>query len=329
MKKSVPILLTIIVLFGLLSIQATAASFDCKKAASWVEKTVCSNPELSKLDEQMAKAYQDTLASLSPEGQKETKQYQKQWLKEIAPYCKARLKLKFVDDTDECLKDVYKERTTQLQQSLIKFHGRIFRNVHVSHSETKETCPYAFIKQELTYPQIETPRDKNEKSWNTFIIQKVSDDLKLDTDNDCTNIDVKYAVIFTNKHLISLQREEFSYNHGAPHGYTYRASFSRLLDGNKKLQAADLFDEKTRWRTKLAALVSLQMKKDEEEACDVNQSALMEIVTLPSNWVILKDGFDIQLNEYACGDRTAPLITIDWKTLNPYLSKKGHSLIYE
>jgi uncharacterized protein len=33
-------ILLIIVLFGLLSTQAIAASFDCHKAASWVEKTV-------------------------------------------------------------------------------------------------------------------------------------------------------------------------------------------------------------------------------------------------------------------------------------------------
>jgi len=77
-------LFIVVILFGLLSTQATAASFDCNKATTWLEKTVCSNPELSKLDEELAKAYHDALASLSPEGQKETKQYQRQWLKELS-----------------------------------------------------------------------------------------------------------------------------------------------------------------------------------------------------------------------------------------------------
>jgi uncharacterized protein len=67
-----------IILFGLLSTQTNAASFDCHKATTWLEKTVCSNPELSKLDEELAKAYHDALTSLSPEGQQETKQYQRQ-----------------------------------------------------------------------------------------------------------------------------------------------------------------------------------------------------------------------------------------------------------
>lgn len=41
---------------------ASAASFDCAKAQSRVEKAVCTDPELSKLDSDLAAAYRDTLA---------------------------------------------------------------------------------------------------------------------------------------------------------------------------------------------------------------------------------------------------------------------------
>ncbi len=58
---------TTTILLLLLSTTAFAASIDCKEAATWLEKAVCSNSELSKLDEQMAKAYNDALVSLSPE----------------------------------------------------------------------------------------------------------------------------------------------------------------------------------------------------------------------------------------------------------------------
>ena len=132
----IPIIL-IIALCGLLSTQAAAASFDCKKAASWLEKTVCANPELSKLDEEMAKAYHDALASLSPEGQKETKQYQKQWLKALSP-CKARRKVKYFDNSAECLKVAYARRIRELQQILIKFPDRIFRNVYGMYLKTDD-----------------------------------------------------------------------------------------------------------------------------------------------------------------------------------------------
>lgn len=59
--------------------QAQAASFDCAKACTKVEKMICANADLSKLDEQLAKAYKD--------GAKRTtepdryKREQRSWLK--------------------------------------------------------------------------------------------------------------------------------------------------------------------------------------------------------------------------------------------------------
>lgn len=47
----------------LLSTHANSASFDCNKANTWVEKTICANTELSKLDEAMAKKYRNDLNS--------------------------------------------------------------------------------------------------------------------------------------------------------------------------------------------------------------------------------------------------------------------------
>src|ERR1700730_14201974 len=46
---------------------ADAASFDCKKASTRIEKTICADPELSKADEGLATAFADpTTVSLSP-----------------------------------------------------------------------------------------------------------------------------------------------------------------------------------------------------------------------------------------------------------------------
>ncbi|MDN5565537.1 MAG: lysozyme inhibitor LprI family protein [Psychrobacter sp.] len=47
----------------LLSAPAYSASYDCNKAATWVEKNICKNPELSKLDDAMAQKYKIELAS--------------------------------------------------------------------------------------------------------------------------------------------------------------------------------------------------------------------------------------------------------------------------
>jgi uncharacterized protein len=326
-RTAVPIFTIIIVtLFGLLSTQATAASFDCKKAATWVEKTVCSNPELSKLDEELAKAYHDALASLSPEGQKETKQYQKQWLKETLPNCKN-------DEQDislECLKYNYKDRIKELQQSLIKFPDRIFRNVQVMYEGTEEVCPDDTASKGLTYAQIENPRNENEKFWNTLIAQKARNDLK--SDDACTDTGVEYKVIFSNRYIISILINQSSNPHGAAHSFQFAKSLCWLLEDKRELQASDIFNDKTGWRKKLAALASAKLKKqevDDDEKYEIEPSRLIEIITSADHWLISKDGLHIEFRYYELGSRAMPFITIDWKTLDPYLSKNGRSLIYD
>lgn len=66
------------------ALTANAASFDCAKAATKVEKLICSEAEISKLDEELSSAYK---AVLKDEKQDDTvkqvqKQVQKQWMKE-------------------------------------------------------------------------------------------------------------------------------------------------------------------------------------------------------------------------------------------------------
>ncbi|WP_201550459.1 lysozyme inhibitor LprI family protein [Psychrobacter fjordensis] len=88
----------------LLYTPANAASFDCNKAASWVEKTVCDSPEISKLDDTMAKKYKSNLATSSDyEDSKASKDRlianQSTWLTFQRNTCK----------NEECLIREYKE----------------------------------------------------------------------------------------------------------------------------------------------------------------------------------------------------------------------------
>lgn len=62
------------------TLSTQAASFDCAKAATKVEKLICSDADLSKLDEELSVAYK---TALQEEKQADSvKQAQKQWMKE-------------------------------------------------------------------------------------------------------------------------------------------------------------------------------------------------------------------------------------------------------
>jgi uncharacterized protein len=78
-----------------------AASFDCSKASSQVEKIICSDSDISNLD--------TTVGIFFNSSKKDNPLLvaeQKKWLKETRDLCK----------TSECLKKVYSERIIILQK---------------------------------------------------------------------------------------------------------------------------------------------------------------------------------------------------------------------
>jgi len=97
--------LLLIVLGGLtLSFAAHAASFDCGKAQSTVEKMVCTDAELSRLDEEIAKVYGEVLKKFPDEAL--LKKQQRGWLK-------ARNRCKDIS----CLSDYYRGRLAELNEA--------------------------------------------------------------------------------------------------------------------------------------------------------------------------------------------------------------------
>ena len=81
---------------------AAAASFDCKKATSKVEKLICQSPELSKLDNNLARTYKSVLVSATDKVW--LKKDQMAWLKYTRNGC----------PTVVCLDEAYKARIAVL-----------------------------------------------------------------------------------------------------------------------------------------------------------------------------------------------------------------------
>ncbi len=91
-----------------------SASFDCGKATTWVEKSICKNKQLSKLDEKMSFAFQKKLAENKKLGINDdfVKQEQRQWLQYHRNTCK----------TVACLKREYKEYLKLVQDKPLKYN---------------------------------------------------------------------------------------------------------------------------------------------------------------------------------------------------------------
>lgn len=89
----------------MLNFAAQAASFDCGKAASKVEKLVCDNPVISKLDGELGKTYQDDLHKANEEQKQRLITEQKHWLKYTRNAC----------SNETCFKHAYWSRLAELE----------------------------------------------------------------------------------------------------------------------------------------------------------------------------------------------------------------------
>lgn len=96
-NKAIIAFLSLFVAFGSLN----GASFNCKKAGTFIEHTICNDDKLSKLDEDLAKAYKSAKKKTDKNA---LKKEQRKWLK---------TKRKSCQDV-KCLRRVYTERVDEL-----------------------------------------------------------------------------------------------------------------------------------------------------------------------------------------------------------------------
>ena len=203
----------------LLSSHANAASFDCNKAATWVEKTVCADSKLSKLDEAMATKYKNELDDyVSFEYQKffkdETLDKQRLWLKFQRNTCK---------DTS-CLMREYQQRIEYKAQ-----FGTTLPNLSEFRATNISGVPNASAFGEfsetvtISMYDPETKRmNQGEKTTNTLSIHKVS--------GKPQHAVVNAILVFTNAHTCEIleRRAIWSDNHWVISG--------KLQDKNAELR---------------------------------------------------------------------------------------------
>ena len=82
-----------------------AASFDCAKAASKVENLICDTPVVSKLDDELGKAYKDSIKKANEEQKQRLVSDQKKWLKQSRNIC----------NDESCFKHAYTFRIEELK----------------------------------------------------------------------------------------------------------------------------------------------------------------------------------------------------------------------
>lgn len=84
---------------------AKGASFDCKKASNKAERLICSERQLSELDETLSRSFSKVLKEFK--NVDSVRKQQRRWLAEVRDRC----------ETVQCLKTIYEKRIVQLSNT--------------------------------------------------------------------------------------------------------------------------------------------------------------------------------------------------------------------
>ena len=138
-----------------------AASFDCAKATSRMEKAICGNPQLSGMDEALGASYARAKGRLSAQASNMLSRGQVSWLRFTSSYC-------FVDydaspatsaDANKCLIDAFGARIKELDASGNMVAG--FKTYVMVNDAIKVSQAEKFIYTiQRTYPQVDGDSEK-------------------------------------------------------------------------------------------------------------------------------------------------------------------------
>ena len=115
-----------VMLLTLVSAHSNATSFDCNKAASFAEKSICADSALSHLDEQMNSEYVRALDAAPNKGQ--VRQDQRDWLR-LRDNCK----------TASCLSASMNERLSALSRTKVDLPSKAPTSVAATRVDQSET----------------------------------------------------------------------------------------------------------------------------------------------------------------------------------------------
>jgi uncharacterized protein len=250
--------LLIVALFLFASASSHAASFDCTKAKSKVELAICSNPDLSKADQQMASAYNKSLSELPPEFAVNLRDDQRTWLQMRATVCTAS-SLAFpaneqMDQLQDCLKAEYRDRIGVLKNIRQQLDGILFFQVTKTmfapddtpgmDAEWRKNWPYGTLKANWS---VSTDKSPEWQSWNKAIRaamfrvltpslgQELKDwPQKWDGGMD---VDLTARVESVNPQYVTSIIGNFWYGHGAAHENRNWMQFNWLRKEQREMRA--------------------------------------------------------------------------------------------
>ena len=311
------------VIMGFLLItSAQAASFDCPKAKSKIEKIICAVPKISNYDEELAKSYNVAINSLSPNGQVILKRGQVEWLRSVNFLCVQHNDPKQnIFNSSRCVEQKYKRRLDDMKSAAVRIGPYLFSRIDYYYPNKVDDKGRPYVGQ-TSYPRIDSPVTEMTKLWNALVAKTN----KAEGDDYCDGVpadnDVNFQILSADKNIIYTLVSEDTFCHGTLHGWGGAHNFYYVLKPVPHLLIPrELFhDTSQTWESFLTdkCFVALQHKTN---SADSNKSLVQKIATDPKSWTLKPEGLVITFNQgevlaYGYGETQ---ILIPWSELGQFI----------
>lgn len=223
---------------------ATAASFDCRKATNERERIVCADPELSQADEDLAEAYRDALAQLSPEGRRVLRSGQSAWLRYLDEVCEHPVR--WGGAKRECVEELYAQRAGDMGGAVRRVGPFVFSLVDAfrvdKHRERGKVT--AVVRRQAMWPRIDGIETEAARAWNAAAEAALANLEGGDTRGESCDPGVTgewlsgYQLVGATPSLVSLTNHTFGYCDGDGHSRNGLRTLNLTLEAMPRALAA-------------------------------------------------------------------------------------------
>lgn len=308
-----------------------AASFDCKHANTPPEHLICSRPELSELDSQLGRVYQEKKSLLSTQGAQLLQQAERGWLRYVSQICPLNASTQqhsALWSPEACLAKQYRERLNQIAKVGQMIGPYRFNRVDIYEakpvSNQSDTTGHTegFSTKHTAYPQIDNADSDEALAWNKQQVTGLPGVGDCESDGD---YDTNYLIGYANKQVISKLEERDQYCHGTPHGLFSSKSENLIISPEQRtLKAEDVFVADG-WQLNLQSFfweaLTVQGWITPEDQKQEVESEIKNIVIRPERWLFTDQGLQVHFDAYegGCYACTPGPVTVGWSKLKPIL----------
>ena len=312
-------------------------SFDCVKAKSAGEKTICLDAGLSRYDLAIANAYERLEKSLTSESFATVQTAQRAWLAYVLKACGANMPIPedqgARSDIKSCLEENYSDRSERLSGVAVVESGTLrleprTRFFSKPKPKTEDSDIYPWM---AGGPQAKAFNDYVEKKLK--LSKRRMDDKELFAfgddipDNQSLYARRTYSVLRFDERIASLQVLTYDYTGGA-HEVLGEASLNWDMAKARPFQASELFDPGKPWRKFVSdfCVTELEAQSSGEGPA---RSAVEAVVAGNENWLFAKANARVHFPVYSIASFSGGEFDVDipYSKLKPYLKADALGLL--